>query len=121
MVEATPRKAIPADIRDAVVARQKAACARCGVSQVFCVQDDATHIYRPMQIDHILPIELGGAALDIANLQALCLDCHKAKTRDDIKRIRKAARLRRDANPETRRRPIRKLKSRGFQKADELK
>lgn len=119
-VEATPRKAVSTAVRDMVVARQRARCARCGEDQVFWKQDDATHVYHPMQIDHILPLELGGDD-DIANYQALCIPCHKAKTREDVRRIRKAARLRRDADPETRRRSRTSIRSRGFRKADDLK
>jgi 5-methylcytosine-specific restriction protein A len=31
-------------------------------------------------IDHIIPITEGGAALDLANLQTLCKQCHAIKT-----------------------------------------
>jgi len=31
-------------------------------------------------IDHIIPISRGGAPLDLANLQSLCLSCHNRKT-----------------------------------------
>jgi 5-methylcytosine-specific restriction protein A len=31
-------------------------------------------------IDHIIPISEGGAALDLANLQTLCKQCHAIKT-----------------------------------------
>ena len=31
-------------------------------------------------IDHIRPIEQGGAALDESNLQTLCISCHARKT-----------------------------------------
>lgn len=33
------------------------------------------------QVDHITPLSRGGAALDSANLQALCASCHSKKTR----------------------------------------
>lgn len=32
-------------------------------------------------VDHILEISLGGKALDINNLQPLCMSCHRSKTR----------------------------------------
>ena len=35
------------------------------------------------QVDHITPVVKGGAVHDPANLQALCVDCHIAKTRID--------------------------------------
>ena len=31
-------------------------------------------------VDHVLPIKDGGARLDTANLQALCVSCHNRKT-----------------------------------------
>ncbi len=31
-------------------------------------------------VDHIVPWATGGAALDLANLQSLCLPCHSAKS-----------------------------------------
>jgi len=33
------------------------------------------------EVDHILPINAGGDARKSANLQSLCSDCHKSKTR----------------------------------------
>ncbi len=39
------------------------------------------------EIDHILAIALGGNNWDLENLQLLCHDCHKKKTRKDIYRI----------------------------------
>ena len=35
--------------------------------------------------DHITPIDKGGAALDWANLQALCIPCHSSKTAKEIR------------------------------------
>ena len=31
-------------------------------------------------MDHVRPLDKGGAPLDLANLQALCRPCHFAKT-----------------------------------------
>ena len=33
------------------------------------------------EVDHIVPLERGGAAYDPANLQVLCRGCHISKTR----------------------------------------
>ena len=41
-----------------------------------------------LEIDHILPVALGGTNHGL-NLQLLCEDCHKEKTRADIKTIRR--------------------------------
>jgi 5-methylcytosine-specific restriction endonuclease McrA len=50
-----------------------------------------------LQIDHTIPLELGGADED-HNLKAICVSCHKRKTRLDVKMIAKARRIRkRDA------------------------
>jgi 5-methylcytosine-specific restriction endonuclease McrA len=32
-------------------------------------------------VDHIVPLDQGGAAYDPANLQVLCIACHNAKTK----------------------------------------
>ena len=37
--------------------------------------------------DHIIPIELGGGLWDGENIQTLCIDCNKIKTRGDMKNI----------------------------------
>jgi len=43
--------------------------------------------------DHILPVELGGESV-IENGQWLCRVCHKGKTANDVRMIRKSDRLR---------------------------
>lgn len=35
---------------------------------------------RELDVDHIVEIALGGAALEYSNLQTVCRDCHRAKT-----------------------------------------
>lgn len=45
------------------------------------------------EVDHIVPIALGGAEYDEANLQVLCTNCHKGKTRLDQGMIAKARKL----------------------------
>ena len=47
--------------------------------------------------DHIIPLELGGDD-EVENLQPLCKVCHKAKTRGDVKAIRKSERQRQRAS-----------------------
>ena len=42
--------------------------------------------------DHIIPISLGGDEWDIENIQTLCGDCNKIKTRKDMGDIAKARR-----------------------------
>jgi 5-methylcytosine-specific restriction protein A len=52
--------------------REHPLCTRCGRAASL--------------IDHVMPIEDGGARLDPANLQALCRDCHARKTHEDMQR-----------------------------------
>jgi hypothetical protein len=42
-----------------------------------------------LECDHIKPIALGGKEFDITNLQTLCKDCHRIKTKQDMEKIRK--------------------------------
>ena len=46
-----------------------------------------------MEIDHILPIKMGGDPLDIANQQTLCYPCHKKKTKVDVGQMAKMNRI----------------------------
>jgi len=41
------------------------------------------------EVDHIVPIYKGGAALDLDNLNCLCYTCHKTKTSKDLSGKRK--------------------------------
>ena len=40
-----------------------------------------------LEADHIIAIKLGGDVFDMNNLQTLCEVCHKAKTKEDMKKI----------------------------------
>lgn len=111
---ATPRRAISAYRRGLILERQKRCCARCASPFHADVlsEDYGGEIVGPFQIDHVLPLELGGADAE-ANYEALCYPCHKAKTREDVKRIAKA---KRQANLLQPREPSKRpLKSRGFE------
>lgn len=76
----------PAKVRDQADARAKGCCETCGLPFKG----------RP-QYDHVLPAALGGQPT-LANCRAICVPCHKAKTADDVGRIRKADRQRRADN-----------------------
>ena len=73
----------------------------------------------PWDADHQLARELGGSD-DDDNLAPAHKDCHRTKTKEDVRLIAKGNRLIRNADPETRRQtkhPIRsnrKLQSRPF-------
>lgn len=41
-----------------------------------------------LEVDHIVAVSLGGEMWDKKNLRVLCSDCHKVKTRDDMKKLR---------------------------------
>ena len=38
---------------------------------------------RELDVDHIIPVNMGGQLLDKNNLRTLCKECHKAKTKLD--------------------------------------
>lgn len=105
---ATPRKAMTPARRARIVARDGEVCAR--------LDCDCT---TGLQVDHIIALELTGKDED-ENLQLLCTPHHAAKTRLDLKMIARARRLRKKADPETRK-PSRMVsrplgKTRGFDK-----
>jgi len=43
--------------------------------------------------DHIIPIALGGDEWDLKNIQTLCINCNKIKTKQDAKKIAKQRRI----------------------------
>ena len=43
--------------------------------------------------DHIEPIALGGEEFDVDNVQTLCIDCDKIKTKEDQNKIAKQRRI----------------------------
>ena len=69
---------------------------------------------REGEVDHILPCELGGEPT-VANGRLICRVCHKFKSRNDIRQIRKSDRQR-DRNSGVIR-PSGKLKSAPFPKS----
>lgn len=82
--EPTPRRALTQKEKLSVLLSQQGKCAAC--KERFALVD--------LEFDHVLPIALGGSN-DLANFEALCGPCHRAKTAGDVKRIRKADRQRR--------------------------
>lgn len=65
----------------------------------------------PYDIDHQVSRELGGSDED-DNLAPAHKDCHKAKTKSDVKAIAKSNRIIRKANPETRKKTKHPIQSR---------
>ena len=64
------------------LARAGGKCQACGAEE------------EALEVDHILPLCLGGKD-ETDNMQALCASCHGRKTRDDVRRLRKAERIKR--------------------------
>jgi len=46
------------------------------------------HQFFHVEVDHIKAVALGGKMWDKKNLQVLCSDCHKIKTKDDMNKIK---------------------------------
>ena len=78
----TERRHISTRERTALFLAAGGQCAHCGVK----IQPG-----QAWDIDHTRPLELLGAD-EPSNWQLLCRPCHKAKTADDVQRIRKAQR-----------------------------
>ncbi len=57
--------------RSYVMLRDRYTCRLCGVRRRA----------RELDVDHIVEIARGGAALEYSNLQTVCRTCHRAKTR----------------------------------------
>jgi len=77
----TDDSAIPDRVKLRVHAKAEGICAKCGVEALTG------------QYDHAISLILGGENRE-SNLQFLCVPCHKAKTRLDVKLKAKVARVR---------------------------
>lgn len=61
------------------------------IREEFCIS--RTHdLYErqwfQLEVDHIIAVSLGGEMWDKKNLRVLCSDCHKLKTREDMKKLK---------------------------------
>ncbi len=68
-----------------------------------------------VQFDHDVPDQLGGDN-SLENCRAICVQCHKHKTRNDVRQIRKSDRQRDKSLGVIR--PVGKIKSAGFAKTE---
>jgi 5-methylcytosine-specific restriction enzyme A len=59
--------------RRAVLLRDGYRCCECG------------RVHTSNEIDHEIPLEQGGSAMDQSNLKVLCVECHKAKSSREAK------------------------------------
>ncbi len=64
--------------RSYVMLRDRYTCRICGVR----------HRARELDVDHIVEIARGGAALEYSNLQTVCRQCHGRKTRGFLRQWR---------------------------------
>jgi 5-methylcytosine-specific restriction endonuclease McrA len=64
--------------RSYVMLRDRYTCQICGVR----------HRARELDVDHIVEIAAGGAALEYSNLQTVCRSCHSRKTQEYLRRTR---------------------------------
>ncbi len=69
----------PDKLRDLTLIRDKYTCVKCG----YVDKLDKHGAYNNLQADHIIAKMNGGAEWDINNMQTLCNDCHKLKTKQD--------------------------------------
>ena len=40
-----------------------------------------------LEVDHIVPLEQGGAAMDMDNLRTCCVPCHRTITDEQVRRL----------------------------------
>ena len=99
--EPTKRKGFTPSQRLAVYERARGSCERCN--------DTLTDVWH---IDHRVPLAQGGDH-HMRNWQALCISCHRIKTKGDVSKIAKTKRLIRN---ETEPKKPSRLKGRGFSK-----
>jgi 5-methylcytosine-specific restriction endonuclease McrA len=74
-----------------VFKRDNGVCAKCKLAFVkkSLISDDLVPNESSLIADHIIPIELGGSMWDKSNIQTLCIDCNKVKTKIDMGNIAK--------------------------------
>lgn len=72
------------EVRLRVLERDNYTCRKCGKPNL---QNG------DQEVDHIIPVSLGGDNFDLKNLQTLCHECHVDKTHEDILRLRESQAL----------------------------
>ena len=102
-----PRRDFPRKVKAAAIARANGHCERC---KAALKKGEA-------EVDHILEDALGGEPV-LANAQVLCRVCHKAKTAERVRMIRKADRQRDKDSGAMKSRTKPKIRSAGFAKAE---
>lgn len=67
-------------------------CRRCGRHGSYMLNGNEIFDAGLLVGDHIVPIALGGPEFDLDNVQTLCIQCNKIKTREDQAKIALARR-----------------------------
>ena len=79
--------------RSRALKRDNFTCKKCGIkhSQIYKKGEEVIEyeLDNKLQVDHIIPVSIGGDSLDLDNLQTLCIECHIEKTKEDLKEIAK--------------------------------
>jgi predicted nucleic acid-binding Zn ribbon protein len=73
-----------AEARQKAIERDNNTCRKCGKSNLQ---------YNDQEVDHIIPVSMGGDNFDLKNLQTLCHECHVYKTTEDLARLREDTRF----------------------------
>ena len=77
------------NFRMQVFKRDKGVCQMCSKKFTFISYHSKVEIpdYRVLVADHIKPLAIGGEMWDMNNLQTLCKNCNKKKTKQDMRDI----------------------------------
>ena len=81
------------DLRMKILQRDNYTCQKCGkrpMLKYFDTDKDSYPDDSQLIADHIIPIALGGEQWDSENIQTLCIECNKIKTKQDASDIAKA-------------------------------
>lgn len=71
------------DLRNRAFRRDNYTCVKCGAKPTKEYLEEAYPDFSKLIGDHIIPISLGGDQWDIDNVQTLCIQCNKIKTKQD--------------------------------------
>ncbi|HEY7305814.1 MAG TPA: HNH endonuclease signature motif containing protein [Bryobacteraceae bacterium] len=103
-VEEWKLRSDPGHLRERVLERDRGVCAACGLdclaefrrirrlrgaSRVKALSDWGSRGRKSLwDADHIVPVVEGGGECDLANMQTLCLKCHRIRTIELRKRLK---------------------------------
>lgn len=83
------------DVRQKILERDNYTCKKCGYTspeEDVVIADGKEHKFKhnknaDFDADHIIPVSLSGEEWNFDNIQTLCKQCHKEKTKKDMKKI----------------------------------